>query len=66
MKRTDMKFVGKTRIRIEQDGWVWIKNGRKNIGLGDIDVDVVLEDHRPDKTDKSKEWERKRVVDNAN
>ncbi len=42
-----MEFTGKSRIRIEPDGWVWIRTSSgKNIGLGDIDVDVEIIDLR--------------------
>ena len=35
------------KIVIEKDGWVWVESkGGGAMGLGDIDVDVILEDNR--------------------
>lgn len=36
------------RIVIEKDGSVWVatRDGEHEMGLGDIDVDVVIEDKR--------------------
>lgn len=35
-------------ITIEEDGWVWVstKDGKHDMGLGDLDVDVRLIDKR--------------------
>lgn len=36
----------KRTITIEKDGWVWIKDGEKETGLGDVNVDVIIKDLR--------------------
>ncbi len=42
-----MKIEEMTVITIEEDGWVWIryKDGTE-IGLGDIDTDVVINNNK--------------------
>lgn len=44
------------KIVIEEDGWVWVRDRQgTETGLGDIGVDVKLEDNRnPAKTSKDK------------
>lgn len=41
---TEEKIIKK--ITIDLDGWVSLDDGTSEIGLGDIDVDVVIEDRR--------------------
>lgn len=46
--KSGMMNVG--RIVIEEDGWVWVetRQGGHEIGLGDLDVDVIIHDKRKD------------------
>jgi hypothetical protein len=50
MKRTDEPQMRMSigHIHIEQDGWVWVatKDGKHELGLGDLNVDVFIHDRR--------------------
>ena len=52
MRRIDIekniRIMQISNIIIEPDGWVWVstEDGKHEIGLGDIDVDVSIVDKR--------------------
>lgn len=50
MKRTDepQQRMSVGHIYIEKDGWVWVetRDGKHQLGLGDLGVDVFIHDMR--------------------
>jgi len=55
-KRKHQEKMSIGHIYIEEDGWVWVetRDGKHELGLGDIDVDVFIHDKRKQESKNNK------------
>ena len=55
-KRKHQEKMSIGHIYIEEDGWEWVetRDGKHELGLGDIDVDVFIHDKRKQESKNNK------------